>query len=52
MIDRLSKTCSVYGMEINVKKTKVMIMGDKEETRGCATWYSVEWSAFGTGASF
>ena len=31
MIDRLSETCSVYGMEINVKKTKVMIVGDKEE---------------------
>src|SRR3989441_8375743 len=26
MIDRLSTTCREYGMEINVKKTKVMIM--------------------------
>src|SRR3989441_829032 len=26
MIDRLNKTCKVYGMEINVTKTKVMIM--------------------------
>src|SRR3989441_4708155 len=26
MIDRLSTTCKEYGMEINVKKTKVMIM--------------------------
>ena len=33
MIDRLSEICSVYGMEINVKKTKIMIVGDKEEAR-------------------
>ena len=26
MIDCLSETCKEYGMEINVKKTKVMIM--------------------------
>ena len=26
MIDRLSGTCKEYGMEINVKKTKVMVM--------------------------
>ena len=26
MIDRLNKTCKEYGMEINVKKTKVMVM--------------------------
>src|SRR6185436_1091024 len=26
MIDRLSKTCKEHGMEINVKKTKVMVM--------------------------
>jgi exonuclease III len=31
MIDRLNDTCKEYGMEINVKKTKVMIM-NKEET--------------------
>jgi hypothetical protein len=34
MMDSLSETCNVYGMEINVKKTKVMIVGDTEETRG------------------
>src|SRR3989442_11795348 len=28
MIDRLSTTCKEYGMEINVKKTKVMIMNE------------------------
>ena len=28
MIDRLNKTCKAYGMEINVKKTKVMIMNE------------------------
>ena len=33
MIDRLSETCSVYGMEINVKKTKIIIVSDKEEAR-------------------
>ena len=26
MIDSLNKTCKAYGMEINVKKTKVMII--------------------------
>ena len=26
MLDRLSETCKEYGMEINVKKTKVMVM--------------------------
>ena len=26
MLDRLSETCKEYGMEINVKKTKVMMM--------------------------
>ena len=31
MMDSLSQTCNVYGMEINVKKTKVMTVGD---TRG------------------
>ena len=34
MMDSLSKTCNVNGMEINVKKTKVMIVGDTGETRG------------------
>ena len=26
MLDRLSETCKEYGMELNVKKTKVMAM--------------------------
>ena len=29
MINSLNDTCRAYGMEINVKKTKVMIMGIK-----------------------
>ena len=33
MIDRLHKTCKKYGMEINVKKTKVMIMNKTEKQR-------------------
>ena len=33
MMVSLSETCNLYGMAINVKKTKVMIVGDKEETR-------------------
>ena len=28
MMDSLSETCNVYGMEISVKKTKVLIVGD------------------------
>src|SRR2546425_13315354 len=34
MIDRLSETCKTYRMEINVKKTKVMIMNKKEKQKG------------------
>jgi hypothetical protein len=34
MMDRLSEACGVYGMEIGVRKTRVMIVGDTEETRG------------------
>ena len=30
MIDKLKETCKAYEMEINVKKTKVMIMNKKE----------------------
>ena len=29
IVDSLNDTCRAYGMEINVKKTKVMIMGMK-----------------------
>ena len=34
MIDRLNETCKAYGMEINVKKTKVMIMNEKKKQNG------------------
>ena len=30
-VDSLNDTCRAYGMEINAKKTKVMIMGIKEK---------------------
>ena len=31
MINRLNETCKDYGMEVNVKKTKVMVLGSTEE---------------------
>src|SRR6267154_254108 len=34
MIDRLSETCKACGIEINVKKTKVMIMNKTEKPKG------------------
>src|SRR5437867_8870219 len=34
MIDRLNETCKAYRMEINVKKTKVMIMNKKKKQKG------------------
>ena len=34
MIDRLNKTCKAYGMEINVKKTKVIINGTAKPNIG------------------
>src|SRR6267154_1775842 len=34
MIDRLSETCKAYGMKINVKNTKVMIMNKTEKPKG------------------
>src|SRR3989441_12234748 len=34
MIDRLNGTCKAYGMEINVKKTKVMIMNGTAKPKG------------------
>ena len=33
-IDGLNKTCKEYGMEINVKQTKVMIMNKTEKLTG------------------
>ena len=34
MIDRLSETCREYEMEINIKKTKVMVMNGKVKMNG------------------
>jgi len=34
MIDRLNETCKEYGMEINVKKTKVMIINKAKTSTG------------------
>ena len=34
MIDRLSTTCKAYGMEINVKKTKVIIINGTANPKG------------------
>ena len=34
VIDRLNKTCEAYGMEINVKNTKVMIMNETTKPKG------------------
>src|SRR5437867_8321975 len=34
MIDRLNKTCKAYGMEINIKKTKVMIINGTAKLKG------------------
>ena len=52
MIDRLSTTCKAYGMEINVKKTKVMIMNGTATPKGGAAVYNVEQGAFGADDSF
>ena len=52
MIDRLSTTCKAYRMEINAKKTKVMIMNGTEKTEGDVAVYNVEQGAFGAGDSF
>ena len=34
MIDRLHKTCKIFGMEINVKKTKVIIINGTANPKG------------------
>ena len=34
MLDRLSTTCKAYGMEINIKKTKMMIMNGTAKPKG------------------
>src|SRR5437868_8158591 len=33
MLDRLNETCETYGMEINIKKTKVMVLNQKQKTK-------------------
>ena len=52
VIDRLNKTCKAYGMEITVKKTKVMIMNGTGKTEEDTAVYNVEQGAFGAGVSF
>ena len=52
VIDRLNKTCEAYGMEINVKNTKVMIMNGTAKTEGDAAVYYVRQGAIGAGNSF
>ena len=34
MIHRLNETCKAYGMEINIKQTKVMIMNKTDKPKG------------------
>src|SRR3989441_9857719 len=34
MIDRLNETCKAYGIEVNVKNTKEMIMNKNEKQKG------------------
>src|SRR2546425_10737277 len=46
MIDRLSTTCKAYGMEINVKKTKVMIMNGRSEERRVGKECRSRWSPY------
>jgi hypothetical protein len=38
MIDKLNETCKAYGMENNVKKTKVMVMNGTD-TPNAVQWY-------------
>src|SRR3989442_12339984 len=52
MIDRLSTTCKAYGMEINVKKTKVMIMNGTAIPKAMQRCIVLDGGAFGTGVSF
>ena len=33
MLDKLSETCNNYGMAINVKKTKVMVVSKRDEIK-------------------
>ena len=42
VIDRLNKTCEAYGMEINVKNTKVMIMNGTAKPKGMQRYISLD----------
>src|SRR3989442_4741566 len=44
MIDRLNKTCKAYGMEINVKRTKVMTMNETQKSKGMQRWITLDCS--------
>ena len=50
MVDSLNDTCRAYGMEINVKKVKVMIMGIK--VKNGVQRCNVVQCAFGTSDAF
>ena len=51
MVDSLNDTCRAYGMEISLKKTKVMIMGIKGGEGG-STVHNAGQYASGTSESF
>jgi len=38
MIDRLNETCTAFGIEINVRKTKVMILNKIEKPKRMARY--------------
>ncbi|HET6457667.1 MAG TPA: reverse transcriptase domain-containing protein [Nitrosopumilaceae archaeon] len=37
LMDKLNETCKIYGMGINVKKPKVMVMGKKGQVKCCVS---------------
>src|SRR3989442_1074439 len=43
MIDRLNKTCKAYGMEINVKKIKVMTINGTAKPKGMKKCITLNW---------
>ena len=42
VLDRLNKTCEAYGMEINVKNTKVMIMNETAKPKGMQRYITLD----------
>src|SRR5688572_64858 len=42
MIDKLNDTCKEYGMDINVKKTKVMVMGGDRVKNGAQAYLTLD----------